>query len=319
MPDDTPQFPPDPLPTIIPGASVNLLAGAPGVGKTALLAWMLSRFRDQAPVFGHTPAAIPKLGLLCADRSWTQSTQHWLERAGYPDVPAYSILDDPNFAARRLRDKKQRIDILQEGINVLELPWGSFLAVDPLALFLGGNILDYDACAVACIEIRQICRRQGITILGTAHSSKQLADKAKRYLRLQDRIAGSTSLLGFTDTQMYLASPEEIGEEYYLFHWTPHLAPSEGFRLKRDTQGLFIPYDEDAPEAVQADLHTNAADQFLILIAEAPELTNTQDLLAAAELLGINRATLFRYLRQLQDRRLILKVGTGKYCRPRPQ
>lgn len=309
-------FPPDPLPIILPGASVNLLAGAPGVGKTALLAGLLTAFRDQRPVFGHTPAALPKIAIICADRSWDQSTSEWFRRVGYTDLPAYSLLDDENFNVRRLRQKQQRIDILQEAINHLELPWGSLLVVDPLALFLGGNLNDYDACGVACAEIRQVCRRRGLTVIGTAHSSKQKADKQQRYLRLQDRIAGSTALFGYTDTQMYLAAPEEIGEDFYLFQWTPHHGPEEHFKLKKDDQGLFIPYEETGGDH---DL-TKFATQILGYISESPVLTPIRIVLHQAQVeLGLSRASLYRYLDQFAEEHLVVRVGRGKVCRPKTQ
>lgn len=317
-PDPLPhgKFPIDPIPTIIPGASVNLLAGAPGVGKTALIAWLLVRFRDQLAIFGHQPSALPKIAILCADRSWEQSTSKWFVLAGYPELCAYSLLDDEAFNVRRLRQKQQRIDILQESINALHLPWGSLLIVDPLALFLGGNILDYDNCGVACAEIRQICRRRGITIIGTAHSSKQKADKQQRYLRLQDRIAGSTALFGYTDTQMYLASPEEIGEDFHLFHWTPHHAPAEDFKLRKDSNGLFVPYDD--PRGVH-DL-TAFARQVLDFVDVAPELTKMKDLITRAQVeLGMSRSALYRYVDQLAAEHLLIKVGRGAVCRPKPQ
>jgi len=311
-------FPPDPIPDIILGGSVNLLIGAPEVGKTSLLSKMLTQFRDQRPIFGHQPAIIPKLAILVADRSWTQSTSRWLTKVGYADIAAYAPLDDDTFNARRLRQKHQRIDILQEAINVLDLPWGSLLVIDPLALFLGGNIIDYDACACACIEIRQICRRRGLTIIGTAHSSKQKADKSQRYARLQDRIAGSTALTGFSDTQMYLASPEETGEPYHLFQWSPHHAKAESFKLEMDDQGLFHAYG-GGEDPQPADLDVSIADRLLPVIQESPQLTAMADLYIHAQALGIGRTSLFRYLDQLVTRGQVVKVGHGRYCRRRPQ
>ncbi len=316
MPDDTPQFPPDPLPTIIPGASVNLLAGAPGAGKTALMAWILTRFRDQLPLFGHQPNPVTKLAVLCGDRSWTQSTRLWFVLAGYPDIPAYSLLDDEGFNAKRLRNKRDRITILTEGIDKLDLPWGSLLFVDPLALFLGGNILDYDACAVACTEIRQLCRQRGITIIGTAHAGKQRADASSRYIRLQDRIAGSTALFGFTDTQMYLASAEELNEDFCVFRWCPHHAPVADFKLRKTKDGLFVPYDGTEGDH---DL-TRFAQQLLECIDISPTLTSVRNLVVLAQSqFGMSRATLYRCLEDLVHYHLVVRVGRGRVCRPKPQ
>ena len=65
----------------------------------------------------------------------------------------------------------------------------TLLALVPIALALygfyvsrggepmfGGNLLDYDTCAVACHEIRGILRTRGLTLVATAHASKLKAD-----------------------------------------------------------------------------------------------------------------------------------------------
>lgn len=308
-----PQFPPDPIPTIIPGASVNLLAGAPGAGKTALSSWIMCQFRDNLPIFGHQPTPIPKLGIICADRSWAQSTSKWFALAGYGDIPHYSLLDDDEFSVRRLRQKQERVTILEACLDKLFLPWGSLVLVDPLALFLGGNLLDYDTCLVACAEIRGACRRRGITIIGTAHASKQRADKNQRYLRLQDRIAGSVALFGYTDTQMYLASPAEIEEEFSVFHWSPHHAVSQDFKLTRADNGLFIPY-----EGKEGDLVWEAR-TLLTIIAESPTLTKLTDIVPIAEVqFGWSRSKVYRYVGDLVQAHLLIRVGRTHVCRPKP-
>lgn len=309
----SPPKPPDPIPRLLPGGGVNLLIGAANVGKSALLAGIAVCFRDQQPIFGHQPSPLPKLAVLGADRSW-ESTQEWFARAGWPDVPAHAPFDADDFNEHRLTNKRARIDILQEAINVLELPWGSLLIVDPIILFLGGNILDYDACASACIGIRRVCRRRGITILGTVHASKQKTDPKQRYARLQDRIAGSTALTGFTDTQLYLAGSEELDQPYHLLQWCPHLAPMEEFRLQKNALGLLVPYlevDDDGTNPATAV-------RVLGLVPETPVLVRSHELVEQASELGISRATLFRQLTELHRQARILKIGRGAYCRPRP-
>ncbi len=79
-------------------------------------------------------------------------------------------------------------------------------------------------------------------MIGTAHAAKQKADKNERYLRPQDRILGSTALFGYTDTQMYLAAPDETGSKdgVYTFFWNPHHAPPAAFPLTRDSEGRFV-------------------------------------------------------------------------------
>lgn len=284
--------------------SVNLLAGAPGVGKTALLAWLLPKFRDQAPIFGYTPGPAAKIAFLGADRSWTHSTRLWFEAGGWPDLPHYSLQDDPHFNPQALRNKSNRVEILKASLDQLLLPPHSLVVVDPLALFLGGNLNDYDSCMVACSQIRRVCQDRQLTMIGTAHAAKQRADKSERYLRLQDRILGSTSLFGYTDTQMYLASPEETGERFYSFLWAPHHKPAEIFALGRTKEGLFVPYEESSRSEEEAKI--------LAAISAAEAGSAFAEIVIAVD---VSRATVHRYLQDLMKEGLVVKIGQGRYKR----
>lgn len=297
---------PDPIEKILLANSVNLLAGAPGVGKTALIAWLLTRFRDTLPIFGYLPCPIPRIAFIGADRSWENSTRFWFEAAGYADIPHYSLQDDRAFPPVRLRNRAGRIQILEQCLEkVGPLPPGSLVVVDPLSLFLGGNLIDYDTCGVACSQIRRLCQDLQFTLIGTAHSSKQKADRKERYKRLQDNILGSTALFGYTDTQMYLAAPDETGADHYTFLWAPHHKPPEMFPLGRDASGLFVPWEDSTAAALEAGL--------LALIPLIEEGIGFGDLVLAAE--QMSRATVHRILQHFLEVGVVERVGHGRYRR----
>lgn len=303
------EYPPDPIPTIIPGGGVSLIAGASGTGKTAFLAWWTTRFRDGLGIFGHPTHATPCQAILAIDRSWVQSTSKWFEVAGFSDILAYAPSDDPAFNPSDMRRKDRRLGVFKKHLEKLDaihggpLPPGSILYVDPLAPFLGGNLIDYDACSVACLELRTLCRERQITIIGTAHTAKLKADKKDRYQRVQDRILGSTALLGYTDTQMYLASPDETESDYYSFFWNPHHAPSRSFKMTRDPKtGLFIPYEEGPiPEEHQ---------QIVDLLAGAASPVPLKTIEVA---LSLAPSTAHRYLQALVEDGRVRKAGHGLY------
>lgn len=295
-----------PLPKILPPGGISILAGAPNVGKTALMAGLLRDLRDGRPIFGRTSIAPPAIGYLNADRSWANGSGIWFERVGYPEIHQYSMVDDPQFNPKRLRKKHERTDILASFIDSLQLPPGALICVDPIALFLGGNLLDYDSCAVACMEIRTYLRLRQYTMLATAHSAKIKADKKERYMRLQDQVLGSTAISGFTDTMMYLASPQEMGKPYFQFLWHPHSSPAEVFQLEQDEQGLFQPYS-GADEGNQARVLTLfPTDGSVITLAILCEL---------AEQYPLSRATVKRVLEALIDVGKVTKVAYGLYSR----
>jgi AAA domain len=295
----------DPLPDIIPFGGISLLAGAPNVGKTALLAWLARAFRDRLPIFGRQPTPLPAIGIISADRGWARGAGEWFKRVGFADVRYYSMADDPTFDPRSLRRKFERTLLLAQFIDTLGLPPGSLLLIDPLSLFMGGNLLDYDGCAVACYEIRRILAKRGLTAICTAHSIKLKADRKDRYLRPQDQILGSTAIFGFSDTQMYLASPEEIDKPYYLFFWNSHVCKPESFPLERDEQGLFVPYSgADQGNCTRVlQLFPDDAEIGLGLLCEL------------AERIPLSRATVKRVLEVLIERERVVKVRHGIYRR----
>jgi len=303
-------LPPDPIPGILPGGGISLLAGLSGTGKTTLIAQIARWVCDRQPVFGHQLGPIPMQGVLSADRSWVQDTALWFTAAGLPEIPWYSFEDDEAFNPKRFRRKWDRVSLLAEGIDHLQLPPGSLLYVDTLALFLGGNLLDYDTCAIAAIEIRRLLQERGLSLIGTCHAGKHKADRRQQYLRLQDRILGSAAQHGYSDTQMYLACPAELEYEHgqggYLFAWHPHHAPAESFVLERDPKtGLFIPQDGIALEA--------GRDLVFSWIPDSATGIATLELVERAEEQGLSRKTVQRRLVDLLRDGLIERPVKGRY------
>mgnify|MGYP001558337343 CR=1 FL=1 len=311
MPDDPTallscQAPYSPLPLILPAGGISLLAGGSGIGKTAFLATFLRNLREGRPIFGRQPASIPTVGVVNTDRGWVEGAGEWFKRAGYADIPFYSLIDDATFNPKKLRKKWERTDLLFECVDKLKLPPHSVVATDPIALFLGGNLMDYDACAVACCEIRRKLIDRTLTMIATAHAKKITANKQDRYLRIQDHILGSTALFGFTDTQMYLATPEELKKPYYAFLWQPHMAPVETFMLERDEQGLFVPY-------TGADLASEA--KVFALFPETGAEVTFGTLTEQADVLPLKRRQLKNILEKLLADGKVEHVRHGCYRR----
>ncbi len=321
-----PIFPPDPLFPIFIGGTVNVFAGASGTGKTALLASWAVALRDGQPICGYQPGDISGgIYLISADRSYIQSTKRWFILAGWGDIPCYSLQDDLDFNVQRLRKKVDRVDILKHCLDRLEVRPRSVTLIDPLGLFLGGNLLDYDTCLVACSEIRRICQTRQTTMIGLAHASKQIADPKRRYLRLQDRVAGSTAIFGYSDTQIYLAAPEELSTakepiSHYTLYWNPHHAPAETFALDRTKSGLFTASKKIIDtRAVNATPILERAMTLLEWISPNPAGTaygNLYILITQHPNLDIGtERTLHRWLNVLLEHHLIERVGHGSYRR----
>jgi hypothetical protein len=299
-------FPPDPIPNIFTGGGLSLVAGSPGAGKTALVTIWCKAWLEGEEIFGHQVPQLP-VYYLSIDRSWTQSSAKWFTLAGIPDIAHYSLQDDLSFQPFRLRRREHRLAILEECLDKYTLPWGTVVIVDPISIFLGGDLNNYDACACACMEIRRLCVLRGITLVGMVHAGKQKGKAEERYVRLQDRLAGSVAQLGFSDTVCYLGTPEEMDEEYSVFYWQSHHAPAQTFRLQRNLQnGLLEP-------------QTGFREQILLpLVPVAPESASFKEIVAQAseEPYKLSRKTVYRYLMDLVATKVIAKVGHGRYTRP---
>lgn len=313
----------DPMPPVILRHSVNLLAGAPGTGKTAFLVYMVQTLQQQRPFFTLPAPSQPIYqAFIGADRSWDDSTRKWFDVQGLDadTFPHYSLQDDRKFQKSRLRKKHERIAIFKECLDQVSptgsgvFPTPSLIYVDPLALFLGGNLLDYDTCLVACSELREICIDKGICIVGTAHAAKQKADKKETYLRLQDRILGSAALFGYTDTQLYLASPEETDRSTYTFLWAPHHAKSQMFAMSRDDHGRFVPVDNQPLESTAAagkpPKPLADVDWLLSLLAEPKKATELVEVGAER---SVSRMTVYRRLNALCEQGRVKQVSRGVY------
>ena len=312
----------DPMPPVILRHSVNLLAGAPGTGKTAFLVYMVQTLQQKKPFFTLPAASQPIYqAFIGADRSWDDSTRKWFDVQGIDadEFPHYSLQDDRKFQKSRLRKKHERIAIFKECLDRVSLdgtgifPTPTLIYVDPLALFLGGNLLDYDTCLVACSELRELCIDKGICIVGTAHAAKQKADKKETYLRLQDRILGSAALFGYTDTQLYLASPEETDRSSYTFLWAPHHAKSQMFAMTRDDEGRFVPVDGQPLESTTAGKGAKPladVDWLLSVLAEPRKATELVEVGAER---SVSRMTVYRRLNALVEQGRVRQVSRGVY------
>ena len=312
-----PEMTPDPLPNFLEAGSLSLLSGASGVGKTAFIATLAVAFHEGGAIAEY-PARRTSVGYITGDRSWKDSSR-WFEAIGFPEVAQYSLVDDRSFDLAKISERvKDATSALIECIDALQLPEPGVIFVDPIALFLGGNLLNYHRVALNCIAIQRYATDTGHCLVGVCHTSKQKADKTQRYLRMQDRINGTGALLGFTSTQMNLAGPEETGDEngYLQCYVNPHHAKPQTWYLKRDEgTGLLSFAQNPTPDTPSDDLGpdpTLTAELLAVLTAfnEPPTITTTPELLERSRLIP---RTLYRRLRALEHLGLVIQVGKGHW------
>lgn len=307
--------PVDPLPGIFNAGFLSLFSGASGIGKTALIAHLARCFRDGAPIAGHPTNQVP-VGYITGDRPWDDS-QQWFDAVGFPDIRQYSVVDDDQFDLTQLGKRGDGAAALQSCLDRLQMPGPGIVFVDPIALFLGGNLLDYNTVAIGCIKLhRKISKRTRFPhcLVGVCHTSKQKADTSDRYLRPQDRISGSGALNGFSATQMNLMAPDEIGNgmDQYHCYLNPHHRKAETWYLTKDDQtGLFTfvkemrRSDEDQLNDRLLSIHA--------MLTDPPTVNTIPSIMRLTADLALTPRTLNRYLHALQKAGYVRHLGRSAW------
>lgn len=311
----------DPIPGVMPFGSICTLAGASGVGKNAMVSGWVARWLAGKTICGHATNKPIAIGMLAGDRRW-RSHRIWLDVAGVGELPHYSLRDDKTFQWRMLRNADSTLTALNLALDRLNLPPGGLLIADPLSLWLPGKINDYKDVAIGLGTLDQVLHRRQLTCLGIFHQSKSKNDVKQNYSRPQDRILGSAAQLGFSDTTMYLLSPEDLDQPYYGLGWIPHNAPAETHYFTRTSTGLFqIHYPPATDEAVTSgDQTTNERAQIIMqLLPEEGGIERHLWVKRVADAgLNISLKTFQRDVEWLIQQGLVQRDGYGKYSRRKP-
>lgn len=301
---------PDPIAHLIPHGSICTLSGASGVGKTAFLATLIRLMQTGGEFLGHTVNKPPAIGVLVCDRPWRDHEQ-WFNKAGCDPLPHLSLRDEYGYNWDILRRPAEIPKIFGGLIDAIKLPPGSLLIVDPLPLFIPGRLIDYKDVAIGLGHLDQQLHQRQLTMIGIFHVSKQKGNKNDRYLRPQDRILGSSALIGYSETAFYLLGPEEAESEFHLFGAVAHQLPPMSVNYARTPDGLFIPATESHA------LDTAAAHDAALACLPAPGTTISTSVAEALIIrqLACTDRTARRYLQALRADNRLTKVGRGLYER----
>jgi hypothetical protein len=291
----------------MPFGSISTLSGASGVGKTAFLATMIKAWQDRADLFGFKTNPPPAIGVLACDRPWRDHAK-WFEKAGCAPFPHFSLRDE-EYNWEQLRDSKTVAATFGKLIDLLALPPTSLVIVDPISLFIPGRLFDYKDVAIGMGQIDGELKRRHLTALGIFHVGKQKANATDRYARPQDRILGSTALIGYSETAFYLLDPAECGRRNYEFGIVSHQAKPISLYYDRDpATGLFVPANflDDVQELETA---------LSVVPLDGAIITTSLWILEIQKVLRCSVRSSERLIRQLTRDDRVAKAGHGKFRR----
>lgn len=291
--------------SILPAEEVSILAGASGAGKTTLIMQLLAALQANAPVWGHVGRPNLRLGYIAADRTWKsyQKTAA-LASLDLASIQVRALVDDP---AINLKDfERSPIDELERLVGTM-LPV-DLIVVDPLVVFLGVDTNKYHLNAARLIRLNRMCQANKVTLLGTHHATKARSDYS--FKRPQDRISGTSALLGFTSTQLFLASPEETGrsDNCYEWHVISHHAPAKVLLLTREHGSFeFVGEESSGPQSL--------TDRMLGLFFKEQAPMSRQDVQTFLKPYA-SRATIDRLLAGSVESKVLMRDKYGSYCVP---
>lgn len=297
---------------LVPGG-VNILSGPTHAGKSTFIAYMLRCIRRGEPLFGVKTRAPKAVGVIALDHRWLVY-EHLYAKIGWPDVPHYALKDDeePKAVGRMMKVAQESPGLAFEWL--LEKLWGaqvpedSLVVVDPIHQLTGKDINDYAKVAAVMTELGYVCRRKGVTLIGAAHAAKISGDPTKRYVRAIDKAAGSTALVGYSETLFNISVPEENGEGCYQFNCFPRLCAPFTFRLDRDENGMFRRVRRVDDGLLEMPCYG------LVQLFEPGEQVGTAEAIGrATNLLGVSKRTAQRYLGELREKGLLVQVSYGVY------
>lgn len=297
---------------ILPSTEVSILAGASGAGKTTLLMQVLKMLQDGKEVFGHKAVKGQKVGYIAADRTW-RAYIRLAEVVGIDLTKMHikALIDDQDIDIDLMERSPQ--GLLYMLLKDLANKGCTLICVDPLVSLIGGDPNKYNMMAPRLIRLNRFCQSAGVTILGTHHAGKARTDFGFR--RAQDRISGSSALLGFTSTHLFLEAAEESQKEYCEWHIVSHHAKAEAIKLKRtDPHGLFAQYTEVDELHNKSEKIADSAIKLMDFMPEDGTPMKRKDIVAALAEVA-SSATVDRMLAYLVSVGLLVQYPNGYYGR----
>ncbi len=288
---------------IFPTRRIHIISGPVGVGKSTLEYQLIRACLDNSQFLGKQTHNEAGVVFLSADRTRRES-HATLRRMGMLDlVPRIKWI-----FPQELRSKK---DAFLETMIVEHTKPGQVLFVEPLAYFLRdgnnrmGNTTDYGHVSHFLSNVKHYVEENNITLICSLHPAKTKG--ADGYAAIREKVLGSTSWAGFTDTVLFL-DPTDPGDPKCPYRTLYVLTRNHGcFSLdymQEPEHGLLVPVTMTKPfkSALDIALAEWATEEFT--------LRDVEEWQARAE---VSWKTAERWLTQKSNDGYVERIARGKY------
>jgi hypothetical protein len=294
---------------VMPLGRIHILAGASGTGKTRWLFQLIDAMAKGEDFMGYKTQWHPMV--YCAFDRQVDEQEETMRAVGLdPGIVPHEWLRVPDLP-RDQGQKDRRLEEIVRGL-INKYPATKIFIFDALYILAAhGQMNNYVIMAEWLQRIGEMCREQGITVIGVVHSSKQR--KGNEITDPRYAAQGSVATGGFTSCQVVAESPSTEDPEKRLIHIYPRNAPQATFPLVMNNKGILVPDlgDEDSKiYFLETRVFGGLKEGKLIAFAEIWE---------ACRKSGMSKSTLNRYLDKLIDQGKIVKSGRGLYCQATPR
>lgn len=284
---------------IFPVKTVNLIAGASGVGKNTLMLQIQEEWTAARLVFGYPSTPAPFCFVACDQPLATLRDQMRQLGIDPADVPHISL------TACTKRDDRNLESALQFARGVR--PQAKVLFIDGFASLCSGRINDAKDVTNFLIDASRFCQEENVTIIGTVPSSK--AREGEGYTSPRDRIAGSVMWSAGAHTKIVIEQTHanRVSDPFRTVFLYARGLPPRTMQYQFDADGHLL-YRNDGEVLPSLDAW---------LASRQPgDTIHSADLLEAARANGISRSALYRWLEDQTTLGTLIRLERGTYQVP---
>lgn len=228
------------LEDVFPTHEISLIAGASGAGKTTWLMQMIDAWKKGEKVCGLESYPRPFI-YISLDRS-AKSCKHVFER---------TKVDSDDWDIITL-DKSDSLITMPQIVEAIakQRPDVKVLFIEGFATRVPqGKLGDYSTVANYLLELRGMCEKHGITIVGVVHRAK--TKEGEEYKDMREKVLGSVGWGAYAEGLVYIEQIGNGGADSPLrdLWFLPRNSKNRKFKMVFE-DGRLSPYEEKSKNEV---------------------------------------------------------------------